>query len=197
MKHRIGAPAIFLSCLLMMQQSPLLADARSDGDRGIEAFRQGNLIESMQLLERSALAGYVPAQVTYAYILDISERDEDAVKWYRQAAENNDPAGKFGLGVMYAKGEGVERDPRMAGQWTRQAAEMEHLPAMRAYAYALENGTLGFAQNPTAAVEWFLKAAQAGDDVAMRRLKNAYAEGQLELTIDPEQALFWEEKINP
>ena len=197
MKHRIGAPAILLSCLLTMQQSPLLADARSDGDRGIEAFRQGNLIESMQLLERSALAGYVPAQVTYAYILDISERDEDAVKWYRQAAESNDPAGKFGLGGMYAKGEGVERDPQQAGLWTRQAAEMEHVPAMRAYAYALENGSLGFAQNFTLSVEWFLKAAVAGDDVSMRRLKNAYAAGQLGLPIDPVQASFWDEKINP
>jgi TPR repeat protein len=197
MKNRIVALVIFLSCLLTMQQSLVLADAKSVGDRGIEAFRQGNLIESMQLLEHSANGGYVPAQVTYAYILDISERDEEAVKWYLEAAESNDPAGIFGLGGMYAKGEGVERDPQKAGQWTRQAAEMEHVPAMRTYAYALENGSLGFAQNPTAAAEWFLKAAQAGDDVAMRRLKNAYDEGQLRLPIDPEQASFWEEKINP
>jgi len=197
MKHRIDTPVMFLTCLLLMQQSLVLADARSDGDRGIEAFRQGNLIESMQLLERSANAGYAPAQVTYAYILDISERDEDAVKWYRQAAESNDPAGQFGLGGMYAKGEGVERDPQNAGRLTLQAAEAGYLPAMRAYAYALENGSMGFAQNPTTAGEWFLKAAAAGDDVSMRRLKNAYAEGQLGLPIDPEQESFWEAKINP
>ena len=197
MKYRTVATAIFIFCLLVISQSPTLADAKTDGDRGIEAFRQGNLIESMQLLERSAKAGYAPAQVTLAYILDYSERDKEAFGWYQQAADSNDPAGIFGLGGMYAKGEGVGRDPVKAGQLTRRAAEMAHLPAMRAYAYALENGALGFARDDAAAVEWFRKSAEAGDQVSMHRLKDAYSQGQLGLPVDPAQASAWEEKIKP
>lgn len=197
MKSRGITPAILISCLLTLQQSPALADAKTDGDKGIEEFRQGNLIESIQLLERSARQGYTPAQVTLAYILDISERDEEAFNWYQQAADSNDPAGIFGLGNMYAKGEGTARDPQQAGQLTRRAAEMAHAPAMRAYAYALENGTLGFTRDDAAAVEWFQKAAEAGDQVSMRRLKDAYSQGQLGLPVDPAQASAWEEKIKP
>ena len=135
--------------------------------------------------------------MTLAYILDISERDEEAFNWYQQAADSNDPAGIFGLGNMYAKGEGTARDPQQAGQLTRRAAEMAHAPAMRAYAYALENGTLGFTRDDAAAVEWFQKAAEAGDQVSMRRLKDAYSQGQLGLPVDPAQASAWEEKIKP
>lgn len=195
-KHRAAARWILAACLAT-QQSPLFADARSDGEQGIEAFRQGKLIEAMELLERSARNGYAPAQVNLAYILDASERDREAFEWYRQAAEADDPAGIFGLGSMYAKGEGVERDPARAGLLMRRAAEMEHLPAMRAYAYALENGGLGFDRDTDAAAQWFHLAAQAGDPVSMRRLRDAYAEGQLGLPVDPERAAQWEAMIIP
>ncbi len=188
---------MFAVCLFATLQSPLFADAQTDGDRGIEAFSQGRLIEAMELLERSSQGGYAPAQVMLAYILDISERDSEAFEWYRQAAEAGDPAGIFRLGTMYAKGEGVERDPLAAGRLIRRAAEMEHVPAMRSYAFALESGNLGFASDHAAAVEWFRLAAQAGDGVSMRRLSDAYASGQLGLPVDPEQAAQWAAKISP
>jgi len=189
--------SILALVLFALLQHPLSADSRTDGEQGIEAFRQGRLIEAMELLERSAVDGYAPAQVNLAYILDTSERDREAFEWYRRAAEANDPAGIFGLGGMYAKGEGVARDAAMAGRLTRRAAEMEHLPAMRAYAYALQNGSLGFDRDTRAAAEWFHRAAQAGDPVSMRRLRDAYALGQLGLPVDPRQAAQWDASINP
>ena len=48
---RIARRAIFAACLFGALQSPLLADAQTDGERGIEAYQQGRLIEAMQLLE--------------------------------------------------------------------------------------------------------------------------------------------------
>ena len=192
---RIARRAIFAACLLCSVQSPLLADAQTDGERGIEAYEQGRLIEAMELLERAAQGGYTPAQVLLAFIQDAAENNNEAFEWYRQAAEAGDVEGIFGLGSMYAKGEGVERDPLEAGRLIRRAAEMDHLLAMRAYAYALEEGSLGFASDHAAAVEWFRLAAQAGDPVAMNRLRDAYTEGQLGLPIDPEQAAQWHEKI--
>jgi TPR repeat protein len=73
---------------------------------------------------------------------------------------------------------------------------MDHLMAIRVYAYALEDGSLGFASDHAAAVEWFRLAAQAGDPVAMHRLRDAYTEGQLGLPVDPEQAAHWDAQIN-
>ncbi|HEY5740398.1 MAG TPA: hypothetical protein VIW27_11780, partial [Gammaproteobacteria bacterium] len=106
---RIARRAIFAACLFGALQSPLLADAQTDGERGIEAYQQGRLIEAMQLLESAAQGGYAPAQVLLAFIHDAAENDSEAFEWYQRAAEAGDAAGIFGLGSMYAKGEGVER----------------------------------------------------------------------------------------
>jgi TPR repeat protein len=180
----------------MIPASSGLADAKTDGDKGIEEYRNGNLIEAMYLLEKSALKGYIPAQITLAHILDKAEQNSEAFHWYQQAAKNKDAAGLFGLGGMYAKGEGTPADPPKAGQLIKQSALLGHLPAMRAYAYALEHGQLGFSQNNSAAVEWFIKAANSGDKVSMRRLRNAYTLGQLGMPVDPEQASKWDAEIN-
>jgi len=193
---RIFREIIFIFCFLMFSSSLLLADAKTDGDKGIEEYRNGNLIEAMNLLEKSAVKGYTPAQVTLAYILDQAEQDNEAFHWYQQSANLNHPAGLFGLAGMYAKGEGTDKNLPKAGQLIKQSALLKHLPAMRAYAYALEYGQLGFSQNNLAAAEWYLKAANSGDEVSMRRLRNAYTLGQLGMPIDPEQASKWDAEIN-
>ena len=194
--NRIFVKIIFIFCSLVIASSLALADAKTDGDKGIAEYRKGNLIESMLLLEKSAGKGYAPAQVTLAYILDKSEQDTQALHWYQQAANNNYPAGLFGLGNMYATGEGTEKDPQKAGQLIRQSALLDHVPAMRAYAYALEYGHLNFNQNSSSALEWYLKAASSGDKLSMRRLKNAYTLGELGLPIDPAQASIWDSKMS-
>jgi len=193
---RIFGKIIFLFSLLMLSSSLVLADAKTDGDKGIEEFRNGNLIEAMRLLEISAEQGYVPAQVTLAYILDQAEQNSEAFHWYQQSANINHPAGLFGLAGMYAKGEGTDKNSPKAGQLIKQSALLNHLPAMRAYANALEYGQLGFSQSNAAAAEWYLKAANSGDRVSMRRLRNAYTLGQLGMPIDPEQASKWDAEIN-
>jgi TPR repeat protein len=150
----------------------------------------------MQLLEKSAAEGYAPAQTTFAFILDLAEKDAQAVHWYRQAADSNDAGGLYGLGGMYAKGEGVEKDPIKAGQLIKQAAQLDHAEAMRYYAKALESGNLGFDAAPRLAAEWFQKAAERGDKPSMHRLKQAYTSGQLGLPVDADKARAWNDKVN-
>lgn len=187
---------IWLMALLLLLPSTLKADARTDGDHGIEEYRKGNLIEGMQLLEKSAAQGYAPAQTTLAYILDAAEQDADAFHWYQQAADSNDAAGLFGLGGMYTKGEGTVKDLIKGGQLIKQAAQLDYVQAMRVYARALENGRLGFEPDQRSAAEWYLKAASLGDQNSMQRLKKAYTLGQLGLPVDPQQVEAWNEKIN-
>lgn len=187
---------ICLLALFLLLPSTLQADARTDGDQGIEEYRKGNLIEGMQLLEKSAAQGYAPAQTTLAYILDAAEQDADAFHWYQQAAESNDAAGLFGLGGMYIKGEGTVKDPIKGGQLIEKAAQLDHVQAMRVYARALEHGQLGIEPDQRSAAEWYLKAATLGDQNSMLRLKKAYTLGQLGLPVDPQQVETWDKKIN-
>ena len=186
--------ALFLNLLLI----PLAqADAKTDGDKGIAEYRQGNMIVAMQLLQKSSEQGYAPAQVTLAFIMDKAEQDKEAFRLYEAAAEQNHAGGIFGLGNMYAKGEGTEKDHIEAGRLIEQSAQLGHIPAMRAYANAQEYGQLGFSRSNSSAAMWYLKAANVGDDVAMQRLKKAYLNGELGLTIDLEEAERWNAQINP
>ena len=193
---RIAASIVCASVWFSAPPLPAWADARADGDKGIAEYRKGNLIASIQLLEKSAASGYAPAQVTLAYIYDQSENDDAAFYWYQQAADSKDAAGLYGLGNMYAKGEGTEKDSTRAGQLILQSAQLDYLPAIRAYAFALENGHLGFDNNPATAANWYLKAAESGDTVSMRRLRDAYKFGQLSLPINAQQSAHWDAKIN-
>jgi len=182
--------------ILLTSTTPAWADAKTDGDKGIAEYRKGNLITSIQLLEKSAVAGYPPAQVTLAYIYDQSENNDAAFHWYQQAANSKDASGLYGLGNMYAKGEGTEKNSARAGQLILQSAQLDYLPAIRTYAFALENGQLGFDSNPATAANWYLRAAELGDGVSMRRLRDAYKYGQLGLPIDAQQSAQWDAKIN-
>jgi len=153
------------------------------GKQGIEAFRVGNLMQAMDLLGKSAAKGYAPAQTTLAYILDKSEDDDAAFKLFQQAAEQGYAEGQFGLGGMYAKGEGTTLDPVKAGELIRQSAMQNYIPAVRAYAKALEYGNLGFTRNLAQAVESYQLCHDLGDSVCTFRLALAYKTGELALPV--------------
>lgn len=195
-RKRIVTGIVSALAMLLTLPSPAWADARTDGDKGIAEYRKGNLIVGIQLLEKSAVAGYPPAQVTLAYILNQSDNNDIAFHWYQQAAKNKDAAGLYGLGNMYANGEGTNMNLPKAGELILKSAQLEYLPAMRAYAYALEHGQLGFDLNHGTAATWYLKAANLGDSVSMRRLRDAYKYGQLGLPIEAQQSADWDAKIN-
>ena len=48
--------------------------------------------------------------VLYSASLGVTKDDVEAVKWFRKAAEQNNPTAQHNLGVCYADGTGVEKD---------------------------------------------------------------------------------------
>jgi hypothetical protein len=46
-----------------------------------------------------------------------------AVEWYRKAAEQDEPAAQYSLGLMYDQGTGVPRNLSEATRWYRLAAK--------------------------------------------------------------------------
>ena len=184
------------ACLLVLLAFATSAAAapRSDGERGIAEYRKGNLIEGMRLLENAAAGGYLPAQTTLAFILDAAEQDDRALHWYRQAASARDAAGLYGLGGMYAKGEGTPRDSQRAAELIGEAASLGHVEAMRVYAHALEHGLMGLDARSDEALGWYRRAADRGDARSMNRLAEAHGNGELGLAVDKQRARDWRER---
>jgi len=54
--------------------------------------------------------------------LVVEQNDEEAVRWYRLAAEQGYAGAQTNLGVLYANGRGVEPDLDQAIKWLRRAA---------------------------------------------------------------------------
>ena len=81
--------------------------------------------------------------------------DIDLVK---ELAEKGDAEAQFNLGVVYANGQGVERDEKEAVNWYSKAAEQDHPPAQLFLGLMYANGQ-GVERDEKEAVKWYSKAA--------------------------------------
>jgi len=86
-----------------------------------------------------------------------------------------DTAAQCGLGLMYAKGQGVPRDCAQAALWLRKAAEQGDAEAQDSLGVLYGNGE-GVPQDYAAL--WFRKAAEQGNANAQDNLGYWYEEGE-------------------
>lgn len=121
---------------------------------GNDAFNRGDLITAMAHYRKAADEGVAEGQVRLAWIMDQAEENEQAVFWYKKAAVQGDPDGQAGLAQMYAKGEGVSKDPAKALQLLEKAAEGGHKAAMSILASAYEKGELGVRPDAERSARW-------------------------------------------
>ncbi|MFO1352077.1 MAG: tetratricopeptide repeat protein [Gammaproteobacteria bacterium] len=150
----------------------MAADAGPEDDlkRGIEAYDRGDVVSAVAVFRKAAEQGYAPAQVRLAYILDESEQNVEARKWYQRAAEQGNPDGQFGLGQMYWIGEGGDKDEARAFEWISKAAEGGLTAAMRTLAVSYEQGGMGLPKDAAQAHAWLERAAEHGDRWAKQHL---------------------------
>jgi len=155
MKNLISSMRILLLFTLSLGLCvPLMADdvnIEAEVQAGIDAYDRGDLMAAMSHYCKAADAGSALAQARLAWIHDLSEDNAAAVEWYRASAEQGHPDGQYGLGEMYAKGEGVEKDLDEAVLWFTRAAENGNLRAQRVLISAYENGIMGLTADPVKA----------------------------------------------
>ncbi|MDP2369649.1 tetratricopeptide repeat protein [Rhodoferax sp.] len=146
--------AIMLSALAV---PCALAGPAEDTELAEKEFARGDLVASLGLWRKAAQQGYAPAQARLGDILDKAEEDTEAVEWYRKAAAQGNAAGEYGLGQMYAKGEGVKKDPEQARLHILKAAEKSYLAAVILMMEAYRTGGLGLAVDHQRADIWEAK----------------------------------------
>jgi len=147
-----------VTCVLWALMAPWAAAApEQDSTLAETEFARGNLVVSIDLWRGAAQQGYAPAQARLGDVLDAAEEDEEAVTWYRKAAEQKHAAGEFGLGQMYAKGEGVAKDLEQARLYILRAAEQGNLFGAVAMMEAYRSGGLGLEKDAEKAAAWEAK----------------------------------------
>ena len=187
---KTGAKGI-LAVFLALQSWTASGAPDEDFRAGSQAYRRGDVVQAMDLLRKSADAEHAPAQSLLAYILDKSGASEEAVAYYRKAAAQGDADGEFGLGSMYAAGEGVKRDLAEARKWITRAAEQGHAGAVNTLALAYIKGDLGIEETQRKgdeALRWVRRASDSGYVPAMEHLALAYRTGAHGLEVDVREA---------
>jgi TPR repeat protein len=76
----------------------------------------------------------------YANGESVARDDEQAVRWFRSAAEQGDADAQFNLSFMYLNGEGVPQDYEEAIRWFRAAAEQGLAPAQFYLGFMYDSG---------------------------------------------------------
>ena len=95
---------------------------------------------------------------------------QEAVKWFKLAAEQRDIDAQYYLGQMYQKGLGVERNDVEAAKWYRLAGEQWHLSAVTSLAKMYQQGQ-GVEKSDAKAAKLYRLAAEKGDRGAKAALE--------------------------
>lgn len=188
-----------LLLVLVLSCQAAWAGPAEDFVAGGKAYESGDVVGAMPILRRSADAGYAPAQALLAYILDYSEYNEDAVAYYRKAADQGNANGQFGLGAMLSVGKGIKKDLAEARRWITLAAEQGHKQAINVMAQAYLGGQLGVAElerQGEDALKWVKLAADIGYLPAIDALVLAYRNGGMGLAADAAASGYWQAKAN-
>ena len=112
-----------------------------------------------------------------------------ALENWKPLAEGGDAASQYNLAMMYARGEGVEKDLATAGRWFLAAAEQGNVEAQARIGAMYARG-LGVEQDYQKAARWLHDAAQRHHAHAQYELGVLFANGQ-GVPRDESNAYFW------
>ncbi|MGN0833945.1 MAG: hypothetical protein ACI4RD_09910 [Kiritimatiellia bacterium] len=149
-----------------------------------------------KLLLPLAQMGYAKAQLylgdCYANGQGVFMDTEEAVNWYRAAAEQELPEAQHRMFECCRDGVGIERNITNAAKWCRKAAEAGFVEAMHDMARLYFFGK-GVEENNKSAFKWFRKGAERGHPPALYMLGVCYKKGY-GVEKDEDEAQKWQNK---
>lgn len=114
--------------------------------------------QDIETIKAKAQAGDPSAQVSlgtsYRFGWGITKNEEEAVKWYRKAAEQGYAEGQYKWGLCFDEGYGVTEDDEEAIKWYHKAAEQGHGNAY--FGLGLKYQYKGYGNE---AIKWYKKYA--------------------------------------
>ena len=116
------------------------------------------------------------AEEQYAQGMRYSEGDgvekdlEQAVRYFRKAADAGHAPAQFVMAACFHTGYGVEADPALAVEWYRKAAEQGHAEAQFNLGACYASG-YGVKKDPDRAIDWYRNAAAQDNEDAKAALR--------------------------
>ena len=102
---------------------------------------------------------------------------EEAMRWFRSAAVQEDAIAQLSIGSIYLNGQGAPVNYWEALTWFRLAADQGNATVQRSIGYMYANGK-GVAQDYEEALSWFQLAADQGDILAQGIIREMYTNEQ-------------------
>lgn len=163
-------------------------------NRGIAHYENMAYSKAYKLLLSLAKKGYAKAQLIvgdcYANGQGVFMDTEEAVKWYRAAADQELPEAQHRMFVSCRDGVGIERNQENAAKWCRKSAEAGFEEAMFDMGMLYVNGT-GVEQNAKSAFKWFRKGAERGFPPSLYQFGQCYKVGY-GVEKDEDEAQKWQ-----
>jgi TPR repeat protein len=100
----------------------------------------------------------------------------EAMRWYRQAADQGNTTAQTHVGYLYEKGRGAPQDYGEALRWYRKAADRGNAAAQRNIGSLYEQGT-GVPQDYAEAMRWYRLAADQANAGAQTNIGYLYEKG--------------------
>lgn len=165
-------------------------------NRGIAYYEKGLYPKAYKLLLPLARKGNAKAQLyvgdCFANGQGVFMDTDEAIKWYRLAADQELPEAQHRMFACCMDGVGIERNTANAAKWCRKAAEAGHGDAMFDMGMLYVSGT-GVEQNAKGAFRWFRKGAECGHTMCLYKFGQCYKLG-FGVEKDEDEASKWQNK---
>lgn len=165
-----GTPASTDPGVLLLQ---FAEPAYQDGDLEYWANRPNVYKDARHL----ASLGHVKSMFNFAMMAHIRGETDEAVRWYKRAANRNHEMAAYNLASMYFSGDGVPVDREEAARWMERSARLGYTLAQFEMAKMYYHG-LGVPQDHSKEAYWYRKAAENGNAAAAHNLAVLYQKGE-------------------
>ena len=147
---------VIREALLLVQQEEGIAE---------EPQREADL----RHVQHAAESGDPAAMCDLSDLLMKQRRSSEALYWLEQSARNGDPRGQYRLGVLYLKGEQVEKNLELAVRYLTASAECGNQYAQYTLGSLYRSGN-GGSRDEALGREWLSRSAAQGNPYARHLL---------------------------
>jgi uncharacterized protein len=162
--------------------------------QGQDLFRAGDMAGAARLFARCAQMGDAPCQLQIGWHHEegkgVPRNLQEAMRWYRAAADQHDPRAAENLGLMYERGKGVAKNCKTAVEWYARGALWNDHNSLYSLGRMYQFG-FGVKEDRAKAHAYFRQSGALGN----LKAREALATFDRFVFPDPQSAAIYDERV--